>query len=247
MRATTARKALGVSAGADHQCGDSGDLFVFLSRRRDRAKILTFDKGGFVLWYKRLERGRFRHPRRGETDVVLDGTELTMLLDGIDLDQVRRPKHWAPAKRIDAGGSTRGRDVIKYQSIVGVDGELHLQPNPSNGRCALARGNDMLVMSEVREVSATISAKEAKGLQKMVDVRQAKAVDVGVPNCPAAYRGSLYDHLIVVGKSHIATFKVRYPKDEAGTQLGSDERKQLNEQRSQVSDKIAQGLGERLR
>lgn len=84
----------------------SGDLFVFLSRRRDRAKILTFDKGGFVLWYKRLERGRFRHPRRGETDVVLDGTELTMLLDGIDLDQVRRPKHWTPAKRVDAGGST---------------------------------------------------------------------------------------------------------------------------------------------
>ena len=52
----------------------SGELFVFISRRRDRAKILTFDKGGFVVWYKRLERGRFRHPRRGDADVVLDGT-----------------------------------------------------------------------------------------------------------------------------------------------------------------------------
>jgi transposase len=84
----------------------SGDLFVFLSRRRNGAKVLTFDKGGFVVLYKRLERGRFRHPRRGEAPVVLDATELTMLLDGIDLDQVRRLKHWTPPRKIEAGGST---------------------------------------------------------------------------------------------------------------------------------------------
>ena len=74
----------------------SGDLFVFISRRRDRAKILTFDRGGLVLWYKRLERGRFRHPRRGEQSMELDATALAMLLDGIDLDRVRRPALWSP-------------------------------------------------------------------------------------------------------------------------------------------------------
>lgn len=74
----------------------SGALFVFMSQRRDRAKILTFERGGFVLWYKRLERGRFRHPKRGESNVELDSTALAMLLDGIDLDRVRRPKPWMP-------------------------------------------------------------------------------------------------------------------------------------------------------
>ena len=63
----------------------SGDLYVFVSRRRNRAKILTFDKGGFVLWYKRLERGCFRHPRRTEENIELDTIELAMLLDGIDV------------------------------------------------------------------------------------------------------------------------------------------------------------------
>lgn len=80
----------------------SGHLYVFLSRRRDRAKILTFEKGGFVLWYKRLERGRFR-PFSANTasgQITLDATELTMLLDGIDLARVKRPKHWQPKKRL---------------------------------------------------------------------------------------------------------------------------------------------------
>ena len=63
----------------------SGHLFVFVSRKGDRIKILAWDHGGFVLWYKRLERGRFRVPRvaPSERSVQLDGAQLTMLLDGI--------------------------------------------------------------------------------------------------------------------------------------------------------------------
>ena len=76
----------------------SGALFVFIFRRRDRAKILVVDGSGLVLGYKRLERGRFRHPKRGERNVELDATSLAMLLDGIDVNNVRRPHKWAPCR-----------------------------------------------------------------------------------------------------------------------------------------------------
>ena len=76
----------------------SGHLFVFVSKRRDRVKVLAWDGGGFVLYYKRLEQGRFRLPpvEDGVTAVQLDATQLAMLLDGIDVSHVRRPKRWSP-------------------------------------------------------------------------------------------------------------------------------------------------------
>lgn len=76
----------------------SGHLFVFLGKRRDRCKILVWDRGGFVLYYKRLERGRFSLPRTvdGSGPVALDATSLAMLLDGIDVSRVRRPAMWEP-------------------------------------------------------------------------------------------------------------------------------------------------------
>ena len=79
----------------------SGHLFVFVSRRGDRVKILTFSRGGFILYYKRLERGRFRLPQvEAEAHAVkLDATQLAMLLDGIDVAEVKRPAAWEPPKR----------------------------------------------------------------------------------------------------------------------------------------------------
>src|SRR5262249_7065180 len=76
----------------------SGHLFVFSGKRGDRLKILFFDRGGFVVYYKRLERGRFRLPRvrPGSTSVELDAAELSMLLSGIDVDRVQRPQLWRP-------------------------------------------------------------------------------------------------------------------------------------------------------
>lgn len=81
----------------------SEDLFGFIGKRRDRAKILVWYRGGFVLIYKRLEKGRFQIPRvaPGSTRAVLDATELTMLLDGIDLSRVKRPELWEPKKPRD--------------------------------------------------------------------------------------------------------------------------------------------------
>ena len=84
----------------------SGDLFAFVGKRRDRVKILVWHRGGFVLVYKRLEKGRFRIPsvKAGETRAVLDATELTMLLDGIDLSHVKRPVLWTPPERTSTTG-----------------------------------------------------------------------------------------------------------------------------------------------
>jgi transposase len=74
----------------------SGDLFVFRSRRGDRIKLLYWDEDGYAIWYKRLEEGSFLLPavdgKRatvGEHGVALRSTELAMLLDGIDLSNVR--------------------------------------------------------------------------------------------------------------------------------------------------------------
>ena len=86
----------------------SGHLFVFLGKSRDRCKILYFDRGGFVLYYKRLEKARFVLPRidEGEQTATIDATDLAMLLDGIDLKRVRKPALWEPrakplAQKID--------------------------------------------------------------------------------------------------------------------------------------------------
>jgi transposase len=67
----------------------SGSVFVFMSRRREKVKLLWWDRHGFWLAYKRLERGRFPRPeelvRRG-----LSLAELTAFLEGIDLRRTRR-------------------------------------------------------------------------------------------------------------------------------------------------------------
>jgi len=92
-----------------HAAGEdiySGHLYVFFSKRRDRVKILSFDQGGFVLWYKRLERGRFQTRNiTSEGRVILDATQLAMLLDGIDVSHVRRQKHWQPRKGANKGST----------------------------------------------------------------------------------------------------------------------------------------------
>ncbi|MFP4500186.1 MAG: IS66 family insertion sequence element accessory protein TnpB [Candidatus Hydrogenedentota bacterium] len=71
----------------------SGHLFVFRNRRGDRMKILYWDRDGFALWYKRLEKGTFRFPSVLFGD-KLEWTpaELALVLEGIDVREARRQK-----------------------------------------------------------------------------------------------------------------------------------------------------------
>ncbi len=79
----------------------SGHWFVFINRRRDRVKILTWDGSGFCIYYKRLERGTFELPRLDRADqqgpdqqsIELTGSQLSSILYGIELSSVKqRPR-----------------------------------------------------------------------------------------------------------------------------------------------------------
>jgi transposase len=68
----------------------SGHLYVFRNRRRDRIKVLYWDRDGFALWYKRLEKGTFRFPEAKDGRVEVTPAEMAAVLEGIDLRHARR-------------------------------------------------------------------------------------------------------------------------------------------------------------
>jgi transposase len=73
-----------------------GDLFLFLNRRLDRIKLMHWDTDGLVIWMKRLERGTFQRPRcpPDAEHVVIDATDLAILLAGIELTSVKRRRRY---------------------------------------------------------------------------------------------------------------------------------------------------------
>lgn len=80
----------------------SGHLFVFFNRRKDRVKILFWDRSGLVVWYKRIEQGRFRlaslDAHGNDRRVEVEAAELTLILEGIDLSQAKRRARFVPRK-----------------------------------------------------------------------------------------------------------------------------------------------------
>ena len=68
----------------------SGHLFVFINKRRDRIKILYWDRDGLAVWAKRLERGTYRIPDATAGRVEMTTADLAALLAGIDLNTARR-------------------------------------------------------------------------------------------------------------------------------------------------------------
>jgi transposase len=74
----------------------AGHLFVFANRRRDRVKILYWDRDGFAVWAKRLEEGTYAMPfgEEQERRREITAQELGALLSGIDLSTAKRRKRY---------------------------------------------------------------------------------------------------------------------------------------------------------
>lgn len=80
----------------------SGDVFIFVNRRRDRIKLLVWDRTGYVLLYKHLQQGTFELPvfKAQATSCQMKWEELVLILEGVSLQSVRRRKRftWPPQK-----------------------------------------------------------------------------------------------------------------------------------------------------
>jgi transposase len=79
----------------------TGHLYVFFSKRSDRVRVVYWDRNGFAMWTKRLERGRFhaRFSEDGQLSVsALEAGELTLILEGMELAGARRRPRWEPRR-----------------------------------------------------------------------------------------------------------------------------------------------------
>lgn len=75
----------------------SGEVFIFLNRRRTMIKLLVWDRSGFVVWSKRLERGTFElpHSKESGSSLVVSWEHLVLILEGVSLGSVLRRKRYA--------------------------------------------------------------------------------------------------------------------------------------------------------
>jgi len=95
------RRSFDALAGmVEHVVGQNprtGHLFVFFSRHRDRVKVLFWDRSGFCLLYKRLEKGTFRLPivPKDTLAIELVSADLQLILEGLDLDYAARHRRYA--------------------------------------------------------------------------------------------------------------------------------------------------------
>lgn len=75
----------------------SGEVFIFINRRRDRVKLLHWQNGGFVLYYKRLESGTFEFPSCSANDSYcqISWQGLVMMIEGISLKNIKQRKRYS--------------------------------------------------------------------------------------------------------------------------------------------------------
>lgn len=103
--ATDMRKSFDGLCGlvSSRLCRDvrSGEVFVFINKRRDKIKLLHWEAGGFVLYYKRLEQGTFLPPLFEGNSYRISWWELTLMISGITASKVRQRKRYNPQFMVD--------------------------------------------------------------------------------------------------------------------------------------------------
>jgi transposase len=77
----------------------SGEVFVFIGSRRDRIKLLLYESGGYVLWYKRLEKGTMELPK-GDGALKITWQQLVLMLEGLALEQPKMRARWSPGQHV---------------------------------------------------------------------------------------------------------------------------------------------------
>lgn len=79
----------------------SGDVFIFVNRGRNRMKLLLWEEGGLVVWYKRLERGTFELPQSapGSSSVPIKWSDLMLIIEGVKLASVQKRKRYSLEKK----------------------------------------------------------------------------------------------------------------------------------------------------
>ena len=84
----------------------SEDVFIFLNRLCTHMKLLVWEDSGFVVYYKRLERGRFESPSLDGSDrsMVISWRQLMLIIEGIELESVRQRKRFSLVKKAGKTG-----------------------------------------------------------------------------------------------------------------------------------------------
>lgn len=78
----------------------SGDVFIFINRRATHIKLLHWESGGFVIYYKRLEKGIFSLPKELQSGAVSWG-QLVMMIEGIKAEKLRNLSRYNPPEPLD--------------------------------------------------------------------------------------------------------------------------------------------------
>ena len=77
----------------------TGDVFIFINKRRDKIKLLHWQGVSFTLYYKRLEKGTFELPQYDDSvkSIALSYTQMVMIVDGLTIKNIHKRKQYQPA------------------------------------------------------------------------------------------------------------------------------------------------------